>query len=170
MSRSFIAVLALILLAVGAVAVPSLRRALDTPGVQGGLGELRSFQSAEISYANENGGYFDEPSCLGAPSGCIPRYRAAGTPFLDPGLATLRPSMGYAFRFHAGPRPQLSDRERAKVSKSSIVSYALVAEPVPRRNLRAFCGDASGRLCVRKDGTMPDVKDGQCPQDCETLR
>jgi hypothetical protein len=33
---------------------------------------------------------------------------------------------------------------------------------------RAFCGDTSGRMCMRADGREPPVKDGRC-EPCRKL-
>jgi hypothetical protein len=159
-----------LILALLAVVLPALRRALATPGVQGGLGDVRSFMAAEVAYANANGGYFDLPSCLAAPNRCLPSAHSGQAGFLDAGLAQLQPREGYQFRFEAGPAPSLSDAERKTLSKSSITSFAVVAIPVlGGGQRRAFCGDSNGRVCSRRDGSMPVVKDGRCPEDCETL-
>ena len=169
MSRSFLIVLGLIGLAVAGIVVASWRD--PSPGMVGGLGDLRTFMSAEQAYASSNGGYFDQPSCLAAPVSCIPGYPAANAVFIDGAMSRLEPTLGYAFQFHPGPAPSQSDVERASASKSSLAAFALVAFPLRGSSQqRAFCGDSSGRVCVRGDGTMPGVKEGRCPDTCETLR
>jgi hypothetical protein len=160
-----------------AIAVPSLMRARQSPGVQGGLGDVRTILSAETGYAAGNGGYFDVPACLASPARCIPGARRHMAPlldpatgFLDPATADLRPREGYQFDFKPGPPPRLTDEERKSVSSSSLDAFAVVALSVrgsPQR--RAFGGDSTGRVCARGDGTMPEARDGRCPADCETL-
>jgi hypothetical protein len=169
MSRSFLVVLGLIAVAVAVVMVSSWRAA--SPGMVGGLGDLRGFMSAEHAYASANGGYFDHPSCLAAPARCIPGYPAANPVFIDGALSRLEPALGYTFQFHSGPAPSPGDVERARASKSSLTAFALVALPLPGSSQRrAFCGDSSGRVCVGGEGTMPEVREGRCPDTCETLR
>src|SRR5262245_45731391 len=97
-----------------AVVVPSYMRARSTSGVQGGLGDVLTLLAAERSYATANGGYFDVPSCLGAPARCIPGARADLPRFVDERTATLQPREGYQFRFALGLPPALKDEERAK--------------------------------------------------------
>jgi hypothetical protein len=47
-----------------------------------------------------------------------------------------------------------------------------VAVPVQQgqSGVRAFCGDASGRLCYTVDGSAPEVVGGVCPENCPDLR
>lgn len=169
MSRSFLVVLGLIGLAVAGLVVPTCRR--SSPGTVGGMGDLRTFLSAEQAYASANRGYFDQPSCLAAPISCIPGYTAADPVFIDAAWSKLEPREGYEFQFHAGPSAPRNDVERARASKSSLTAFALVALPQPgNEQRRAICGDSGGRICVRGDGTMPEVETGKCPDTCETLR
>jgi hypothetical protein len=153
------------------VIVPSYRRARSTQGVQGGLGDVRTLLSAEAGYAAVNGGYYDVPSCLVAPARCIPGARPDVPGFVDARMGRLEPREGYQFRFAPGPPAALKGDEGAKVSKSSLASFAVVAVPLPAIGYgRAFCGDSSGRICARADGSMPPIQDGRCPEECETLR
>ena len=159
-----------VVLAALAVVVPSLRRATSTPGVQGGLGDLRTLMAAETAYANVNGGYFDVPKCLGTPDSCVPARGAHRPPLVDADLAALRPHTGYQFRFEPGPSAPSAEVRRQRLSESSLTSYAIVAAPVSGgAQRRAFCGDSTGRVCARDDGRMPAAVDGLCPRDCETL-
>jgi hypothetical protein len=108
---------------------------------------------------------------LAAPVSCIPGYPAASRTLIDAAMSRLEPTMGYAFQSYSGPPPSRSDMERARASKRSLTALAVVAAPLPGNRLRpAFCGDSSGRLCVRGDGTMPGVKEGKCPETCQALR
>src|SRR5262245_18519420 len=100
MSRSFLVVLGVVLLGVGVLVAPALRRARSSPGEQGGLGDVRTWMSAEEAYARANGGYYDEPSCLAAPRRCLPDYPEDGPAFVDAAMAGLQPRTGYSFVFH----------------------------------------------------------------------
>src|SRR5262245_25155244 len=154
-----------------AVVVPSFLRAWRTPGESGGVGDIRTILAAESQYATANGGYFDLPSCLAAPPSCLPG-KAAGTaePLLDARLGALRPRTGYSFSFVPGPPANPGEGRQKEVSKSSLTAYAVVALPLQSSGQRrAFCGDSTGRICARGDGTIPAVENGRCPQACETL-
>lgn len=167
MKRALTYGIPLVLLAI--VVVPSLRRAARTPGVEGGLGDVRTLMAAERSYAAGNGGYFDVPACLAAPERCLPSAKGAPAAFIDPEWSGLGPRTGYEFRFEAGPAAQPA--AGAGVSKSSLTAYAVVARPTTGAGgHRSYCGDSSGRVCAREDGTMPAARDGRCPEACETLR
>ena len=159
-----------LLLLLIAIVLPSLLRARRIPGVQGGLGDVRTIVSAEQSYAAMNEGYFDVPACLASPSQCLPGVRNDEQPYLDPSTASLRPHEGYEFRFEPAPVPSLSDDQRKRVSKSSLSGFAVVAVPTHgSAQRRAFCGDSRGFFCARADGTMPGVRAGRCPDNCEAL-
>ena len=159
-----------LLLLLIAIVLPPLLRVRSTPGVQGGLGDIRSIVSAEQSYAATNEGYFDVPACLASPRQCLPGVRDDVQPFLDPSVASLKPHEGYEFRFEPGPVPSLSDDQRKRVSKSSLSGFAVVAVPTRGSSQRrAFCGDSRGFIGARADGTMPAVRAGRCPESCEAL-
>jgi hypothetical protein len=51
------------------------------------------------------------------------------------------------------------------------MSYAYVAVPDKKgtTGVRAFCGDSSGRICVRVDGLMPEDLAGACPPDPDCI-
>jgi hypothetical protein len=40
---------------------------------------------------------------------------------------------------------------------------------VGKTGQRAFCIDASGRICHSSDGIAPPVQNGECPADCRVL-
>jgi hypothetical protein len=160
----------ILILALLAILIPSVLRARRSPGVQGGLGEIRTLLSAENAYASANGGYFDSPSCLAAPATCLPGVPGGIQAFLDRDMAEMGPHGGYSFRFCAGPAPVLQE-SRGKVSKGSMMAFAVVALPLEGSGqYKAFCGDSTGRVCARGDGIMPVVESGHCPEACETLR
>lgn len=155
-----------------------IRSALDAqlehPGSESTtLGDIRTIISAEVAYSSANLGFYDVPECLGTPQRCIPGYPVAARPFLDSQLGqTSAVKSGYRRVFHPGPGADPSGVRRVGASASSLVSYAYVAVPlVPgQAGLRAFCGDATGRICYTPDGRAPGIENGQCAASCETLR
>jgi hypothetical protein len=126
---------------------------------------------AEKAYAAVNGSFFDEIRCLSAPAECIPSYPADEAPFLDPGYPWLETRLGYARKFHPGPKAPAEQVARGRASPTSLTAFAFTVTPlVPgRTGGRAFCGDSSGRMCVRADGREPAVNDGRC-EPCQKLQ
>jgi hypothetical protein len=125
---------------------------------------------AERSYAQGNGGFFDEVRCLTHPAQCRPGLPADTAPFLDPTYAWLEPRLGYARAFHAGPQSTAEEIERAGASPTSVKAFAFTAAPLQPgvTGSRGFCGDSTGRLCFTPDGREPPVKDGRC-DPCKKL-
>lgn len=152
---------------VAAIAIPSLLRARISANESATIGDVRTVISAEAAYQSINGGYFDRLDCLAEPSRCVPGY--AGPSVLGPEIARAATKNGYQRSFHAGvpvsPRP-------AAASPTSMMSFAYTAVPVTKgtTGVRAFCGEATGRVCYTKDGSMPDVLPGACPAECVDLR
>lgn len=129
----------------------------------------QTVMGAEKMYAASNHAWFDELRCLAAPWDCIPGFSADVAPFLDPTYDWLQPQLGYARRFHAGPRLTDDELRGANASPSSLKAFAFTLTPQrPGIGLRAFCGDSKGRLCVRDDGLDPPVRNGLC-DPCKKL-
>ena len=154
---------------IAAIAIPSLLRARVSANESATIGDVRTVISAQAAYQSSNAGFYDSLECLAAPSRCIPSYPASGPTFLGSEL-TLPVKTGYRRSFHAGP-PADSDRVGATSSRSSLTSYAYVAEPATfgQTGVRAFCGDATGVVCATPDGRMPEIAGGRCPSDCRPL-
>jgi type IV pilus assembly protein PilA len=152
---------------VAAIAIPSLLRARVSANETAAIGDIRSVISAEAAYQTVNGGYYDRLECLAEPAGCIPGY--AGTSMLTPEIARAATKNGYRRVFHRGPA---ASPRPPTVSPTSTMSFAYVGIPVKKgtTGVRAFCGDARGRVCGRNDGIMPEDLAGECPTDCEPLR
>ena len=125
---------------------------------------------AEKAYAAVNSALFDEMRCLTAPAECIPNFPATEAPFLDPGHPWLEPRLGYARKFHPGPRAPAEQVARGRASPTSLTAFAFTVSPIVpgRTGGRAFCGDSGGRMCMRPDGREPPVKDGRC-DPCQKL-
>ena len=150
-----------------AIAIPSLLRARISANESAAIGDIRTVISAEAAYQTLNGGYYDRLECLAAPSGCIPAY--AGPSVLTPEIARAATKNGYRRVFHPGPA--VSPRPPA-VSPTSMMSFAYVGVPEKKgtTGVRAFCGDATGQVCRRNDGLMPEALAGACPTDCQPFR
>jgi hypothetical protein len=122
---------------IAAIAVPSLLRARQSGNEAVAIGQLRTFTSAETSYALGNRLLFDRPDCLIRPSDCIPGY--SGPAFLQ---EHPQQKSGYRFTFVPGLAPaSLPDG----ASRSSLTSYVMTAEPVSNSTgQRRFCVDQGG--------------------------
>ena len=123
------------------------------------------------TYASANGSFFGEIGCLTHPSSCIPGFAADGAPFLDPTYPWLEPRLGYARKFHPGPKADAAAIAKARASPGSLRAFAFTATPVKPgvTGGRAFCGDSGGRMCMTADGREPPVKDGRC-EPCQKLQ
>lgn len=149
---------------VAAIAIPSLLRARVSSNEAVAMGDIRTVISAEAAYESTYGSY-GTLACLAEPASCAPG-RGGAPSLLAPELATTTIKAGYSRRFHPGPALE------GAASSDAFTSYAYVAEPLTRNRtgVRAFCGDATGVVCARIDGTMPEIHDGLCPDSCEPLR
>jgi hypothetical protein len=152
---------------VAAIAIPSLLRARVSANESSALGDVRTMISGQVAYSMENQGYYDNADCLITPARCIPSYAGSTPNFLDPSLANPA-RRGYSFQLHTGPAPSPAN---PGASPSSVTTYAYVAVPtVPMRTgIRAFCGDASGVICVFSDGNVPPIEGGMCPPGCPPM-
>jgi hypothetical protein len=147
---------------VAAIVIPSLLRARAAQNEVAVLADLREVAAAESRYKAADFGYYDDLGCLAKPSSCVPGYR--GPAFLKQEL-TSDTRHGYRFVLHAGPAPEPL---RDGASRSSMTSFALVAEPLASgpAGTRSFCADATGRVCYRTAVSLPDVLGGRCPASC----
>lgn len=134
--------------------------------------DVRTVLTAARDFAGWNGGYFRELRCLTRPESCLPAFPADRAAFLDPTHDWLATRLGYVRRFHPGPPVDEGVRIRAQSSPGSLRSFAftLVPERPGETGLRAFCGDASGKLCAIVSGAEPPVKDGRCGPPCKELK
>jgi hypothetical protein len=126
------------------------------------IGDIRTMISAQASYQSASGAY-GLPRCLMKPKDCLPDYPRDGPWFLDASFAQDT-RQGYSRTFHAGPSAEPPAR--------GVRSFAYVGVPTTpgRTGVRAFCGDETGRICYVRDGRMPPISEGRCPQACETLQ
>ena len=167
LSAISIVIMPFVLGIVAAIAIPSFLRARVSANESLAIADVRAVMAAEGAYQTANGGYYDGLGCVAEPARCIPAY--SGPSALDRELARAAVKNGYRRVFHAGPA---ASPRPATSSPTSMMSYAYVAAPVEpgRTGVRAFCGDASGRMCYRVDGRMPEDLAGACPAECEPMR
>lgn len=155
---------------VAAIAIPSFLRARVSANEAAAIGDIRTVISAQAAYQSANG-WYDTLECLASPQRCIPNCASAAPTFLDATLAMATVKSGYRRTFHPGPPPP-PEKLLSASSPSSLASYAYVAVPDQRNRtgVRAFCGDASGRICFTSDGSTPGVENGACAESCPELR
>jgi uncharacterized membrane protein YhaH (DUF805 family)/type II secretory pathway pseudopilin PulG len=158
---------------VAAIAIPSLLRARVSANEAAAIGNVRMVISAEAAYQAANQGFYEGRSeCLSRPEGCIPAY--AGPSFVDAAVFE-GPRSGYVLELHGGARPPTT----AGTSPSSTEAFAVIAYPaVPgKTGVRAFCGDATGRVCAIVNGSREELVTGAsgqpgvgCSAACRDLR
>jgi hypothetical protein len=78
---------------------------------------------------------------------------------------TSRPLVGYVGRFHAGPPVSPDVIAERKLPPTSVSSFAWVAAPETpfKTGIRGFCADDTARICFTRDGRMPSLVNGRCP-------
>jgi hypothetical protein len=147
------------------------------------IADLRTMISAQASYASVNFGFYDAPECLQAPRDCLGAYPQGAPPFLgpEPWRGTLR---YYRRRFVPGAPVDPAERP-ANASRASVKSYAYVAVPaepdgihgliwrwggLSLGDVRALCGDSTGRICATDRREEPRLADGVCAPECQALR
>jgi len=136
------------------------------------IGRLRTLISAQYAYQSSNRGHFDgDLECLLRPVGCIPGYPPDAPQFLGEDVASLAPGRGYEPAFHPGPPPEPIPPD---CSPSSVTTWAYIATPTAPgySGIRSFCGDSTGQICARRDGSVPPLReDGTCDlEHCETIQ
>ena len=151
---------------IAAIAIPSLLRARVSANEARSIGDIRTVISAEMTYASTNGGFYDTLECMASPTRCIPDYPTQSPVFLGPEF-TVTTKGGYDRIFYAGPAAPPD----GTLSPSSMSSFAYVSVPTEpgTTGIRAFCGDSTGMICATADGTMPEITNGACPEDCPPL-
>jgi uncharacterized membrane protein YhaH (DUF805 family) len=158
---------------IAAIAIPSLLRARVSANEASAIGNVRTVISAEAAYQTVNQGFYDgRGECLSGPQTCIPDY--TGPTFIDAALFAGSRS-GYVHELQGG-----APAAAAKgISPSSTDAFAVIAYPtVPgKTGVRAFCGDATGRVCAVASGSREDLiagspgqSDIRCGDACRELR
>jgi type IV pilus assembly protein PilA len=158
---------------VAAIAIPSLLRARIAANEASAIGNVRTVISAEAAYQTVNQGFYDgRGECLSGPQTCIPDY--TGPTFIDAALFA-GPRSGYVHELQGG-----APAAAAKgISPSSTDAFAVIAYPAAagKTGVRAFCGDATGRVCAVASGSReelvagsPGQSDIRCADACRELR
>jgi len=134
---------------------------------------VRTVISAQAAYQTVNQGFYDGRwECLSGPQTCIPDY--AGPTFIDAALFAGSRS-GYVHELQGGARAAAAKG----ISPSSTDAFAVIAYPVAagKTGVRAFCGDATGRVCAVSSGSReeliagsPGQSDIRCADVCRQLR
>jgi uncharacterized membrane protein YhaH (DUF805 family) len=158
---------------VAAIAIPSLLRARVAANEASAIGNVRTVVSAQAAYQTVNQGFYDgRGECLSGPQTCIPDY--TGPTFIDAALFA-GPRSGYVHELQGGARAAAAKG----ISPSSTDAFAVIAYPaVPgKTGVRAFCGDATGRVCAVASGAReeliagsPGQSDVRCADACRELR
>ena len=140
---------------IAAIFGPPLMRARVSRGAPRGVGDIRSMQSAQTTFASSNCGYFAaDLGCLTrADDGaiCIPGYPTTSPEFLDGELARETPyELGGSVRkFTPLGVPDELDAERC--AAESVIDYCYSVTP-RRRGTPSFSGVASGAIYVDPSG------------------
>jgi hypothetical protein len=156
-----------------ALQLPRLMKRNVAANERAAIANVRAVMAAEEAYRARNGGFYDTLTCLAAPDECIESYQGPG--FLAPELAALEPRHGYRYLFTPYLELRVMARrgaDAAPAKRVPITAFAYAAVPLApgRTGVRAFCGDASGRICYTVNGVMPDAERGTCPvQGCVPL-
>jgi hypothetical protein len=134
--------------------------------------DVRTVLMAQKLFAARNGGYFGPFECLTKPEACLADFPKDAAPFLDPTHDWLATRLGYARSFQLGPKASDDELNAARAVSGSARTFAITAIPVKagETGLRAFCGDASGKICLTADGASPGVRDGRCVPPCKELK
>ena len=158
---------------VAAIAIPSLLRARVAANEASAIGNVRTVISAQAAYQTVNQGFYDGRwECLSGPQTCIPDY--TGPTFIDAALFAGSRS-GYVHELQGGARSAAA----RGISPSSTDAFAVIAYPVAagKTGVRAFCGDATGRVCAVSNGSReelvagsPGQSDIRCADACRPLR
>ena len=130
------------------------------------LNDLRALQEAEVVYEGLTSSY-GTLDCLAEPWTCIAGFPGDRSLLPHPAIASLAPENGYARHFFPGPPAPVPH----SIGPAGLMSSAYTAVPVKdRRGRKAYCVDATGRVCATLDGRPPKVENGTCASPCERIR
>ena len=128
--------------------------------------DLRTLMTAETLFMSLTMGAYGEYRCLHRPADCIKDIPEE--PMLDKSYLAIERN-GYRRKFHAGEK--VTDNPRGK-GIPFLKTFAFTAVPVVpgETGVRSFCGDHTGRVCVKTDGGEPAVTGGSCATPCTELK
>lgn len=176
MRRERTRLLTVALVGASTIGTPAQEEKLDAEALRGrdraALLNVRTVLLAEKQFAKRNGALYGPFECLTKPETCLPDFPKEDAPFLDPTYDCLEARLGYERRFHPGPKATEDELRRAKAVPDSLKCFAFTAFPVKggETGLRAYCGDASGKICFTTDGAPPRVREGRCVPPCQELK
>ena len=176
MSRERIRFLTVALVGVSSLGSPAHEGKLDAEELRGrdraALLNVRTVLLAQKQFATRNGALYGPFECLTKPETCLPDFPKEDAPFLDPTYDWLETRLGYERRFHPGPKATEDELRRAKAIPDSLQAFAFTAVPVKpgETGLRAYCGDATGKICFTPDGAPPVIREGRCVPPCKELK
>ena len=152
---------------IAAIAIPSLLRARVSANESGGIGDTRTVISGEVAFESAAGAY-GIISCLVTPSdgACIVGYLPSNPTFLDEAVGSLVARSGYARSFHPG-----GAQTTHVMPANGMASFCYAATPASpgQTGVRAFGGDASGRVCLDPGGNQMCSLLGSLPSGCTVL-
>jgi len=128
--------------------------------------DLRTLMTGESLIMGLTNGVYGEFRCLNRPSDCIKDIPEEQ--MLDKSYLAIERN-GYRRKFHAGEK--VTDNPRSK-GAPFLKAYAFTAVPIVpgESGVRSFCGDHTGRVCVKTDGGEPAVTGGSCANPCTELK
>src|SRR5260370_14137489 len=153
MRRKRTRLLTVALVGASTIGTPAQEEPLDAEAVRGrgraALLNVRTVLLAEKQFAMRNGALYGPFECLTKPATCLPGFPKEDAPFLDPTYDWLEARLGYERRFHPGPKATEDELHRAKALPDTLKTFPFT--PVPLKpaetRLRAYSGDASGKIC-----------------------
>ena len=130
------------------------------------VNDLRTLITGEMLFMSLADGAFGEFRCLNRPADCI-----VGIPeeeMLDKSYLTTDRN-GYRRKFHAGEKVT---NPKAKGTPGFVKTFAFTTVPITpgETGIRSFCGDHTGRVCVKTDGGEPPTSGGSCAAPCTELK
>jgi prepilin-type N-terminal cleavage/methylation domain-containing protein len=156
---------------IAAIAIPSLLRARVSANESAAIGDIRTVISAESAYQSSNAGFYDQLSCLGTPTACIPSYPATAPTFLDPNLASSNgpiSKQGYTRIYTdvgvAAPLPN-----NASLTSTADFIYSATPTLAGQTGVRGFAGGGSGVVCQTADGSDPAAGAAPLPVTCTPI-
>ncbi len=176
MSQEAIRFLTVALVGLSSLGPPAQDAKLDEEALRGrdraALLNVRTVLLAQKQFASRNGALYGPFECLTKPETCLPDFPKEDAPFLDPTYDWLETRLGYERRFHPGPKATEDELRRAKAVPDSLKAFAFTAVPVKsgETGLRAYCGDATGKICFTADGATPGIREGRCVPPCQELK
>ncbi len=137
---------------IAAIAIPSLLRARVSANEAGTIGDVRAVISAQAAFQSAANGWYAPISCLSTPGACITGYPTTAPTFADATISATTPKSGYNRSFTEGNPPSPMPATLSGVLDGFC--YGANPSTIGQTGVRAFGGDASGRVCQDIDGSV----------------